>query len=645
MSYQTASIRKGHIIVWILCLCATMVTQVSAGTINAASCSQADVQAAVFQAKDGDTVQIPAGSATWRQTLIIATPKPADGDWRWPSGDAKYQRRLTLKGAGMDQTIITDSIPVANEQLAEYNYMSQTIVVYAKPGGITRITGMTLSRAPKLLSNSRQMLQLDGNSNTWRVDHLHFIADNGKSGIRVGGMLSGGVIDHNTFDLTGWTYGVYGFNGGDWYGDYAWSQPSPAGTAIPYFIEDNVFRGTTGITVAHDGWCGERVVFRHNTCENALFANHGTESSGRGHGARFSEVYDNIFTFTLDANSCGARYLGLRGGNGIYFNNTATGRSLWNDAIYRTIPVAYFRDGYDFQPFSVADGNSPWDLNDPLLYDSGTVTSAYAGAGAWNVLKETFKNWTPNQWVGYSVRNITQGFGSFIHSNGPDSIVFDDNFATSHGTPRSFNPGDKYEIRRVLAGLDQTGRGQGDSLGFLASDQFTPINSSTGTASWPRQVPEPSYAWNNTYNSLPVNFLSQSYHIIENRDFFNRAPQAGDIGYPYATYTYPHPLTQGNIPFSSISAAGLANNSPHLQVAANSLNGSIAIRRIGSSAPKSLKIYNLRGQEVADLTASLARKSQVQWDAGKLTNGVYLVRAKTGGYVQTARALLQREYK
>ena len=43
-----------------------------AATIPAASCSQADVQAAINTASAGDTLQVPAGTATWTSGLTLS---------------------------------------------------------------------------------------------------------------------------------------------------------------------------------------------------------------------------------------------------------------------------------------------------------------------------------------------------------------------------------------------------------------------------------------------------------------------------------------------------------------------------------------------------------------------------------------------
>ncbi|MCK4233684.1 hypothetical protein KAX75_04595, partial [candidate division WOR-3 bacterium] len=44
----------------------------NAATINAASCEQADVQAAITDASPEDTVLVPAGNCTWNSVLTIA---------------------------------------------------------------------------------------------------------------------------------------------------------------------------------------------------------------------------------------------------------------------------------------------------------------------------------------------------------------------------------------------------------------------------------------------------------------------------------------------------------------------------------------------------------------------------------------------
>src|SRR2546428_159765 len=63
-----------------------------AATINAASCSQANVNSAITSAVDGDTVTIPAGTCSWTTTLTIT-------------------KGITLLGAGAGSTVLQDNVP------------------------------------------------------------------------------------------------------------------------------------------------------------------------------------------------------------------------------------------------------------------------------------------------------------------------------------------------------------------------------------------------------------------------------------------------------------------------------------------------------------------------------------------------------
>jgi hypothetical protein len=70
----------------LLCLA----TPSHAAVINAASCSQSAVQAAVNSAVNGDIVRVPPGNCTWTSTVTIAG------------------KGIALQGAGIGQTNITD---------------------------------------------------------------------------------------------------------------------------------------------------------------------------------------------------------------------------------------------------------------------------------------------------------------------------------------------------------------------------------------------------------------------------------------------------------------------------------------------------------------------------------------------------------
>ncbi len=470
-------------------------------TRTAASLSAADVQAAIDAAADGDTVELPAGTATWTACVKVS---------------GKY---ITVAGAGTDKTTIIGGIFPAKSTLRVFE-------IGTKKGGLTRLCNLTIDggTGPRDGDN-KGMLQVGGDSTTWRIDHLRIRAT------RTCAMhihASGGVIDHNTFELVGWIFGIYGFNGGLPYGDAAWADATDLGRGDrAFFIEDNLFTavGATpdvaGCSVALDGWAGQRVVVRHNTFKNACLANHGTESSGRLRGARSFEIYENTIVYTVQP--IGSAAMTFRSGTGVIFNNTVTGR------FEAGMKVDNYRDWERFRPFGIAAGESPFDKNDvdrtgkPIVYDSGTCTGAGKDV---RVLVCAGKKWTANQWRGYSVHNTRMHKSSIILSNTADTITA--RFESSYGGPNiSWNAGDGFKILRCLVALDQMGRGKGT---LISGDTPQP-------AAWPNEEADPAYIWNNTLNGKPATMTSSSPHVREGVDFFN-----GRAKPSYAPYTYPHPL-------------------------------------------------------------------------------------------------------
>jgi hypothetical protein len=186
------------------------------------------------------------------------------------------------------------------------------------------------------------------------VDHVRFIASRTQALVFGGSQY--GVIDHNIFDLSYWGYvGVTGWHSG--FGDGSWAAPSDLGSGRAVYIEDNIFR-SPGLLVAHGGYGGERVVFRYNRLENTIFANHGTESTGRWRGARVSEIYNNTFVMTASYHIV----VGLRSSVGVIFNNTVTG------PIKNFAALHNFRSDKAYSPWGKCDGTSEWDGNQQAGY-------------------------------------------------------------------------------------------------------------------------------------------------------------------------------------------------------------------------------------------------------------------------------------
>jgi hypothetical protein len=320
-----------------------------AATITAASCSWADVESAVGKAVDGDKVVVPAGTCTWAKPLFI------------------QNKILTLQGAGIGQTVLIDG----TSKQFDANFNVSMLVIQAKVGGTTRVTGFTFDGGTGVVDpNNRGTIEIRGTSKTFRLDNCRFLVKR-TAGLVVRGWVYG-VVDHNQFDIIdtqatgGTSIAIYvhngeTYNGQGMYGDGSWADAPSLGTADALFIEDTTFTGPvqTGsrASVALDGWRGGRVVFRYNTSNETIgVSTHGTASPGRWRGMYQHEIYNNTFKRT------GIQWPGaiaISSGIAVSFNNTVKGnfREVGNYNV-RRVDTAY-------APWGRCDGTSPWDQNMP----------------------------------------------------------------------------------------------------------------------------------------------------------------------------------------------------------------------------------------------------------------------------------------
>jgi hypothetical protein len=229
------------------------------------------------------------------------------------------------------------------------------------------------------------------------------------------------------------------------------------------------------------------------------------------------EIYDNTFTATQS----GEYAVHFRSGTGVVFNNSVSGQypGLSRMANYRS-------EDY-FAPYGQANGLNVWDKNDPVVYETGTHT----GASNVEVLTDSTKNWTTNQWIGSHVINTTLNKAGKITSSTGNTITCW-NASYSSGQIK-WNPGDRFEIRRVIKALDQPGAGMSD---LLVGGSNTPSVPPTPVG-WPNQADEPIYYWN---NSGKTNVASSDYYIKAGRDYKNEAKPG------YTPLVYPHPWAAPN---------------------------------------------------------------------------------------------------
>ena len=224
-----------------------------ATSATAASCAQADVQAAIDQAQDGDTVAVPAGSCAWGGairlfndrgvTLICATQSSCVID-------------LITTGSG----IYFGGIAGNNDRLY-------------------RISGFRFQNAPAQSGVIRFDGDVASTLSRFRIDHNVF--ENfgyNVTAIRLGQIAAAGkyygVIDHNVFSGANNMMGLIYLGPGD---PDLWAA-SVRGSAQNVFVEDNLFDFSAATNLGLgcvDAWKAAALVFRHNDVKNCLVAAHG----------------------------------------------------------------------------------------------------------------------------------------------------------------------------------------------------------------------------------------------------------------------------------------------------------------------------------------------------------------------------------
>jgi hypothetical protein len=287
---------------WLFLLMTVFVTPVQAAIVPAASCNAADVQSALNQATDGDTVSIPAGTCTWTTAVT----------WTAPSN-------VTVQGAG-DTSMGGGDVTVIEDGYAT-NAPLWSITINAS--GTFRMTGLTLRHGTGGVFKTNEVLFLSGLGKQMRVDHSHFDSS-GYTGsqrfIRVSGWING-VFDHNIFN-TFQAIDVWytSFPPADSAGDGAWAAPTGLGSSDFIFVEDNQFSWNTQYGAENDCSHGGKMVLRHNSIYWGGLQTHPTVGAG-GRGCRALEIYEN--TFTGPDNPPNFNVLFISSGTGVFWHNSS----------------------------------------------------------------------------------------------------------------------------------------------------------------------------------------------------------------------------------------------------------------------------------------------------------------------------------
>jgi hypothetical protein len=300
------------------------VTTFDSKIITAASASYTDVSAAIARANQGDTILVPAGSATWSQRLEITKP-------------------ITLIGAGIGSTVITSAYRPSDLDRYKMNRENYLITYYPTDPSTTvgapcRISGFTLNGGASsfgiILYNPTIYTQ-----KYVRVDHVRVYNLWGRSSsdpyggrpFQIWGEFFG-VMDNCVIgEMTGTYITVDGV-------DAMWSTPGVTydyGSANMFFFEDNTFYGDNGPNayMVISSEMAARFCIRHNVFDGTemtdgcypLFDAHGNQPNA--HNATMGvEIYENTIK-----NNYGVTFFDQRGGKALVYNNNVimAAGSVW----------------------------------------------------------------------------------------------------------------------------------------------------------------------------------------------------------------------------------------------------------------------------------------------------------------------------
>jgi len=262
--------------------------------IFAASASRTHVLAAIALAEPGDTVVVPAGTASW-------------------SGDVDITG-ITLIGEGKDSGTPT-------------TITAGTVTLTKHATHITRMSGF------RFTANGRHV-QVDGDSvgtEMFFIDDNYFSND-GASAIYLG--ANGGVFYGNELineDGTGSDVFQVAPTDDDWSEGTTLGTEDTTGKRNVY-IEDNVFSGIR--ETAPDCDTGARTVIRHNVYNDSSIVLHSgspNDSSPRG-GHRHTEIYENTFNRVDGENQPVNKWVWVRGGSGVIRDN------VWDEVSTQEFP-------------------------------------------------------------------------------------------------------------------------------------------------------------------------------------------------------------------------------------------------------------------------------------------------------------------
>lgn len=135
-------------------------------------------------------------------------------------------------------------------------------------------------------------------------------------------------------------------------------------------------------------------------------------------------------------------------------------------------------------------------------WNYGTLAGTHDGANDATVLTDSGETWTTDEWVGYTIKNITDGSQGLITANTATTITVGGGLYG--GTDNDFDTGDTYHIATPLNGDS----GQGISHRFMIQTRVDGVDIDR------RRLLGTSRRYGNTYSEFPINGTSQGNNVL-----------------------------------------------------------------------------------------------------------------------------------
>lgn len=508
-----------------------------AGTYTAASCNSSDVNAVIngptHTAADGDVIQIPSGSCTWKSGIAV---RAHVGISIIGSGSPNTGASLSGVSSSCTATTIIDNISGGSvfSMSPQYgNSISRISCIGMQPGtsNVSPIVVKGTCTASGCPSVRLDNLTVPEGWAGINISDDAFAIVNNMFGVADHNTIGGATIADNGVDFINVGHGAW--QGVGLWGDNSWASADTFGTNQALYLENNVFTnafGTDADSYPGDGnFGGGRFVCRFNTFNNITGAtactDHGTDTIGRVRGGRQIEFYGNTITCPT---TCGAIF-GDRSSVSIVFGN-----SVVSGSASAFVSVDTQRRWRADTPWGPCDGTGAFDTNDATTYYSGTVGLVVGLGDNYIVTPSVSPSWITNGWapnpVGspYSFHDVTKNFGFEIASSASNTLT---SFISCNGNGCSSTPaaGDSYQIRRATVCMDQPGRGRGllvqggDCNNYPTSGHLCPQLVSTGSAGPVAEALDPSYEFDDSGTVNNSQYSSNdSRAIIANRDFYSQ---------------------------------------------------------------------------------------------------------------------------